>query len=197
MHCEIADGTPRWRGLGGSKHGQIQPLIRGERGVGEPSRFSFTTMTIFAKWSLVAITIASAASATPLSTYPHHSPSIGTPLSLAPLIVAEHPHDALNNSYIVRLKHAGSQALLANHINFLQAAHNADPVPGEDGGLVHVYDSHKFHGYSGRFSDGVVEQLRTMHEVEYVEQDQIVHTQAVQKGAPWVSHITALVQTAT
>ncbi|KAG5352760.1 hypothetical protein C0989_000699 [Termitomyces sp. Mn162] len=152
--------------------------------------------TTFAKWSLVAITLASSASATPLSTHPHHSPSIDTPLALAPLFVAEHPHVTLNNSYIVRLKHGASQALLANHINFLQTAHNADPLHGDDSGLRHVYDSHNFHGYSGRFSDGVIQQLRTMPEVAYVEQDQIVRTQAVQKSAPWglarISHRSRL-----
>lgn len=152
----------------------------------------FPTMTTFAKWSFLAITLASSASATPLSTYPHHSPSIDTPLSLAPLIVAEHPHVTLNNSYIVRLKQ-GTQALLANHFNFLQAAHSADPLHGEQSGLRHVYDSHKFYGYSGHFSDGVVQQLRAMPEVAYVEQDQLVHTQEIQKGAPWVRHTTALV----
>ncbi|KAG6885037.1 hypothetical protein C0993_006364 [Termitomyces sp. T159_Od127] len=153
-------------------------------------------MTTFAKWSFLAITIASSASATPLSTFPHHSPSINTPLALAPLIVAEHPHVTLNNSYIVRLKQGASQALIANHLNFLQAVHSADPLHGEESGLRHVYDSHKFYGYSGHFSDGVVQQLRAMPEVAYVEQDQVVRTQETQKSAPWglarISHRTRL-----
>ncbi|KAG6872520.1 hypothetical protein C0995_009210, partial [Termitomyces sp. Mi166 len=84
-----------------------------------------------------------------------------------------------------RLKQGASQALIANHFNFLQAAHNADPLDEEESGLRHVYDSHKFYGYAGSFSDSVVQQLRAMPEVAYIEQDQIVRTQETQKSAPW------------
>ncbi|KAG6849397.1 hypothetical protein H0H93_008754 [Arthromyces matolae] len=113
-------------------------------------------------------------------------PSINSPLSLAPLLHADHPHGTLNNSYIVKLRPGASQALIANHFNFLETAHAADPLDVDESGIRHIYDSAAFLGYSGRFSDGVVEQIRMMPDmVEYIELDQIVRTQDVQKNAPW------------
>lgn len=79
-------------------------------------------------------------------------------------------------------------SLKANHFNFLQMAHSEDPLIAEDSGIQQVYDGH-INGYAGRFTDRVVEQLRAMPEVAYVEQDQIVHTTDVQRSAPWVSHL--------
>ncbi|KAG6910443.1 hypothetical protein DXG01_010798 [Tephrocybe rancida] len=108
-----------------------------------------------------------------------------SPLSLAPLVVADHPHGTLNNSYIVMLKQGVSQSLKVNHLNFLEAAHNEHPLHGEESGIKHIYDGHQFSGYAGRFSHSVVQRLRGMPEVAYIEQDQIVRTQEVQKGAPW------------
>ncbi|KAG6853510.1 hypothetical protein C0991_003640 [Blastosporella zonata] len=142
-------------------------------------------MTTFTKWSLVAISLISSVSSTPLSTSPHYDPSINTPVSLAPLMVADHPHGTVNNSYIVMLKQGLSQSLKVNHLNFLEAAHNEDPLHGEESGIKHVYDAHHFSGYAGHFSDSVVQRLRGMPEVAYIEQDQIVRTQDVQKGSPW------------
>lgn len=71
-------------------------------------------------------------------------------------------------------------------MNFLLAAHTADPLVGDESGISHVYDDH-IKGYAGRFTDSVVEQIRRMPEVAYVEKDQIVKTQEIQKSAPWVS----------
>ncbi|KAG6830435.1 hypothetical protein H0H92_000738 [Tricholoma furcatifolium] len=143
-------------------------------------------MTIsLAKWSLVAISLVSSASSTPLSTPPHHSPSLDNPLSLAPLVAADHPHGTINNSYIIMLKPGVSQSLLENHFNFLDAIHSEDPLQGEESGIKHVYDAHDLAGYAGYFSDSVIGHLRMMPEVDYIEKDQIVRTQETQKGAPW------------
>ncbi|KAF5375547.1 hypothetical protein D9615_009135 [Tricholomella constricta] len=142
-------------------------------------------MTTFAKWSLVAISLVSSASATPLSTSPHHAPSYNSPLTLAPLVMNDHPHGTLNNSYIVMLKRDLPQSLKANHFNFLQMAHDEDPLLAPNSGIQQVYDGHQISGYAGHFSDAVVQRIRAMPEVAYVEQDQIVRTMAVQKSAPW------------
>ena len=83
------------------------------------------------------------------------------------------------------LKHDLAPSLRDNHFNFLQAAHEADPLLAEESGIQQIYDGH-INGYAGRFSQSVVEQLRTMPEVAYIEQDQIVHTMDVQRSAPWV-----------
>jgi cerevisin len=75
-----------------------------------------------------------------------------------------------------------------NHFNFLQTAHSSDPFVADDGlhsGIRHVYDH--IGGYSGSFTDNVLDQIRSMPEVEYVERDQIVKTMEVQRFAPWVS----------
>jgi cerevisin len=100
---------------------------------------------------------------------------------------ADHVHGTINNSYIVMLKDDLPAALLATHMNFLETAHAANPLTGDDvSGVQQVYDGHVT-GYAGRFAPGVVEQIRRMPEVAYVEKDQIVKTQeiATQKSAPW------------
>eukprot|EP00918_Siedleckia_nematoides_P000055 GHVU01000116.1.p1 GENE.GHVU01000116.1~~GHVU01000116.1.p1 ORF type:complete len:456 (-),score=51.92 GHVU01000116.1:115-1374(-) len=75
---------------------------------------------------------------------------------------------------------------MSNHMNFLQTKNSESPLVGEDSGLKHLYDF----GYAGYFHDDVIEQIRKLPEVDYVERDQLVHTTVepeatVQKGAPW------------
>lgn len=63
------------------------------------------------------------------------------------------------------------------------------------GGLKHIYDEVLgFSGYSGRFSEDVLEELRKSPDVEYIEQDSMVYAleqpvgvsaEATQKNAPW------------
>ncbi|KAH9485672.1 Subtilisin-like serine protease [Psilocybe cubensis] len=141
-------------------------------------------MSALFQWSLLAVSIASTAFSTPLSTSPNfQAPS--SPLSVAPLVATEHIYGSINNSYIVVLKDDIPSSLIQNHMNFLQAAHASDPLVGDDfAGVQQVYDGH-INGYAGRFTDSVVDQIRKMPEVAYVEKDQIVRTQEVQKGAPW------------
>jgi len=141
-------------------------------------------MTMLSRWSIVAISLVSIVQAIPLSTNPLYAPSDRSSLTLAPLEVSEHPHGTLNNSYIVMLKNDLAPSLKNNHFNFLQAAHEADPIVAEVSVIQQIYDGH-INGYSGVFSQRVVEQLRAMPEVAYIEQDQIVHTMDVQKSAPW------------
>lgn len=143
-------------------------------------------MSYLFQWSLLAVSIASTALSTPLSTNPNFQ-SAPSPLTLAPLVAVDHTYGTINNSYIIILKDATPSGVIQNHMNFLQAAHSADPLVGDDfAGVQQVYDGH-INGYAGRFTESVVNQIRTMPEVAYVEKDQIVRTQEVQKGAPWVS----------
>ena len=79
-------------------------------------------------------------------------------------------------------------------MNFLQLAHSSDPLVDDLSGVQQIYNGH-ITGYAGRFTERVVEQIRRMPEVSYVEKDQIVKTQEVQRSAPWVSltfHICAI-----
>lgn len=144
-------------------------------------------MTHLFQWSLLTVSIAASVFATPLSTYSvvNANPS---PLTIAPLVVSDHPHGTVNNSYIVMFKDDLPTSLMENHINFLMAAHNADPLVGDDmAGISQIYDGH-IKGYAGRFTGKVVDEIRRMPEVSYVEKDQIVRTQDTQKSAPWVSY---------
>jgi cerevisin len=46
--------------------------------------------------------------------------------------------------------------------------HDADPLFADISGIQQVYDGH-ISVYAGRFTKGVIEQLRTMPEVDYIE----------------------------
>jgi len=94
----------------------------------------------------------------------------------------------VNNSYIIMFKNGVSQTLAAQHFNFVQDAHKTTPLVGEESGVRHVYTGH-FNGYAGRFSQEVIDQVRRMPEVDFVEKDQIVKAIDLdtQKSAPWVS----------
>ncbi|KAI0295345.1 hypothetical protein B0F90DRAFT_1820618 [Multifurca ochricompacta] len=39
--------------------------------------------------------------------------------------------------------------------------------------------------YAGKFTENVIERIREMPEVNYVERDQIIRTQNIQEPAPW------------
>ncbi|KAJ7658531.1 peptidase S8/S53 domain-containing protein [Mycena rosella] len=141
----------------------------------------------------LALSLVSAVSSTPLSTSPFYSPAQRAPLVLAPLSTS-HQYGTINNSYIVMLKRDTPATVMQNHFNFLQAAHESDPLVDDSFAIRHVYGH--MNGYSGRFSKGAVNQLRALPEVDFVEQDQIVRTQDTQKSAPWglarVSHRSKL-----
>ncbi|KAG2136812.1 peptidase S8/S53 domain-containing protein [Suillus cothurnatus] len=147
-----------------------------------------------ATWSLLAAALAPAALATPLSTNPYNIPS-RPQLKVAPLMASDHPYGTVNNSYIVVLRDDLPQALIQNHLNFLQMAHASDSFLGDESaeGVRHFYDGH-IKGYAGEFTENVIEQVRRMPEVDFVEKDQIVRTMNIstQKGSPWglarVSH---------
>lgn len=146
---------------------------------------------------LTLLAVALGAAATPLSTNPHDVPRGRSQFSVAPMLFAEHPHGTVNGSYIVMLKPQTGSELLQNHMNFVQFAHQQSLAGSDDiAGLRHVYDGH-VKGYAGMFKEDVIERIRALPEVDYVERDQIVHTLEIepsvstrktQTGAPWVSH---------
>ncbi|KAJ7122074.1 peptidase S8/S53 domain-containing protein [Mycena epipterygia] len=103
-----------------------------------------------------------------------------------------HRYGTIKNSYIVMLKQGAPTEALQNHFNFLQAAHEADSLVNDSFAddsfaIGHVYNVDSgIRGYSGRFSQGAVNKLHALPEVDFVEQDQIVRTQDVQTSPPWV-----------
>ena len=94
----------------------------------------------------------------------------------------------------------------SSHMSFVAVMNELNPLQteGEAGisGVDHVYDSVVAKGYSGKFSENVVDMIRTRPEVKYVEQeteirlhsamndvdDQEVHSYgyAIQQKPPWV-----------
>ncbi len=144
-------------------------------------------MSLILSVSLLSLSLVASTLATPLSTNHQYDVRQGFPFVLAPVLTEAHqaPHGLINNSYIVVLKKDTPQAVVGNHYNFLQAVHSEDPLLGDDSGIRHVYDSH-IKGYTGRFTDTVLQRIREQPEVDYVERDQIVRTQDVQRMAPWV-----------
>jgi len=140
-------------------------------------------MITLSKLSLVAFYLISIAQPTPLSPNPPNAHS-HSPLSLAQLVVTEHPYGTINNSYIVVLKSDLSPSLKDNHFSFLKAAHENDPFLSEDSGIQHVYDG-SINGYAGRFTRRVIDLVRARSEVAYIEQDQIVRITDVQHDPPW------------
>ncbi|TFL02886.1 peptidase S8/S53 domain-containing protein [Pterulicium gracile] len=146
--------------------------------------------TSLVRWSVAALSVTALAAASPLSTSTQHT-TPRSQWSIAPLVVNEHPHGTVNDSYIVMFRDDVPVHLVDNHFNFLQSAHEASPLLVDASGVTHVYSGH-INGYAGRFSNKVIDQLRSLPEVDYIERDQIVRTTSVQNGAPWglarVSH---------
>jgi hypothetical protein len=69
-----------------------------------------------------------------------------------------------------------SSSVLQNHLNFLTAAHESDPLQLDGdvkSGIRHVFYE-GVRGYTGMFTESVVDKIREMPEVDYVEKDQIV-----------------------
>jgi cerevisin len=120
------------------------------------------------------------------------------------------------NSYIIKFKpHVKHENAVAHHawVNELHTAAESSKLelrkrsqfPFVDdvfGGLKHTYNiAGAFLGYSGHFDEPVIEQLRRHPDIEYIEQDQEVHTMldkdyAIEKNAPWglarISHRDSL-----
>ena len=147
---------------------------------------------------LTLLAVALGAAASPLSTNPHDVSHGRSMFKVAPLFVEEHPHGTVNNSYIVMLKPKTGAEVLQNHMNFVQFAHQENPLAGDElaTGLRHVYDGH-VKGYAGMFNEAVIDRIRQLPEVDYVEMDQIVRTLEIepilevtgvktQNNAPWV-----------
>ncbi|KAJ7648705.1 peptidase S8/S53 domain-containing protein [Mycena polygramma] len=143
---------------------------------------------------LAALLAAPAVSPRPLTTIDCHtdpnSPLHQRPLfTCAPLLGGEEPQGVINDSYIVVLKREYASATqVQNHFNFLAAVQEESPLVGGGAGegIRHIYDGF-LRGYTGRFSETAMHQLRSMPEVDYIEHDRLVHTMdiATQKGTPW------------
>lgn len=113
--------------------------------------------------------------------------------------LAEDSH-LVKDSYLIVLKDDLAPHHIQDHHLAVEALHHADSrlralkdeVAGALEGVVHKFHVNKksrtgLKGYSGKFSDSVVDAIRAMPHVKYVERDSIVWASEVERGAPWVS----------
>lgn len=107
---------------------------------------------------------------------------------LAPLYTPQ-AAQLLEDSYIVILKSDVPEKRFNAHMNALEIANFARPVQGANSGLEHVFNNDIVKGYSGKFSEDVVEMIRRRPEVDYVERDQIMRVAKTQERVPWVGDL--------
>ena len=151
----------------------------------DSERFPFSAEMILSSLCL-SILITSTVATPPLTS--HDTPKQKPPFTLAPFhtLPAEHQDKVLNNSYIIIFKDDLHTSAIDSHFNFLQIAHEEDPLL-TDGpvGISQIYDGH-LKGYAGHFTEVVIQRIREMPEVAYIEQDSIVRAFETQRFAPWV-----------
>lgn len=116
-------------------------------------------------------------------------------------------HDHLEED-AVQEHHAHVHALHARHAHDASANTAAAVYEGirhtfHVGGKKHRSSHHherrapkQLKGYSGHFAEQLVDQIRALEGVKYVERDSIVHTRDVENGAPWVRTALRLISAA-
>jgi len=127
--------------------------------------------------------------------YPRSS---GNPEAEAPLVSATDA-DVLPDAYIVVLKkdipdhrhddhHLWVRSFVPDYADHHMHHEHANAsvlwngLP--DSHIRHVY-SKGFKGYSGKFEPHVIDQIRRSEEVDYIERDQMVYINSIQRNAPW------------
>ena len=106
-----------------------------------------------------------------ISTSVSASPLHSSPIPLAPLYTSgNQTHGILDYSYIVMFQDDIEPDTFSSHMSFVVVMNELNPLQteGEAGssGVDHVYDSVVAKGYSGKFSENVVDMIRTQPEVK-------------------------------
>src|SRR6266498_293974 len=109
------------------------------------------------KWSFLALCLVCYSVSNPLRVK-------SSPYTFAPIVLADGPHRTINNnvdnSYIVLLKDDLPTYVRDDHMDFLLSALADDPFVGDElAGINQIYDG-PITGYSGRFTERVIEQIR-------------------------------------
>jgi len=122
---------------------------------------------------------------------------------VAPLVSSENAQ-VIPDQYIIVLKSELDKNNIENHHHCVHTAINNERrnltkrgfLDEFISGIRHVYDLDDFKGYSGRFSNEILDEIRKRPEVAFVEKDQLVHASALQRNAPWglarISHRSSL-----
>ena len=72
---------------------------------------------------------------------------------------------------------------LPSHTLVVKVAHAEDPLDGDVLGLIDIHDG-QVKGYADRLASSIIDELRMMAEVEYIEPDQTVWVSKVENGTP-------------
>jgi len=128
------------------------------------------------------------AAVTALQVYPKDKDD-DTPL--APLISSQGA-EIIPDKYIVVFKTEVTADQVSCHHNRVNAALFEERKKFKRGfmtelisGIEHVYDFDGFQGYSGKFSEDVLNGIRQSDDVAYVEKDHKVYADVIQENAPW------------
>jgi len=143
----------------------------------------------------ILLFLVATASATPLFSIPEAN------APLAPL-VSSTSSEVVPDSYIIVFKNNLESDCLHKHTHWVRSLQENNSVlatlvdSGAIAGIKHTYDLPNLKGYSGRFSEDVLEKIRQSDEVEYIERDSLVYATELQRNAPWglsrISHRNAL-----
>lgn len=98
------------------------------------------------------------------------------PLALAAPVIQPRGGQLIPGNYIVKLKDGASESTLQDAIRHIKT-----------GNAKHVYRAGQFKGFAAKLSPQVLDSLSKLPDVEYIEQDAVVTTQATitQTGVPW------------
>jgi cerevisin len=106
------------------------------------------------------------------------------PATEAPLLSAA-TAETLPDQYIVVLRPGADVA--AHHAMLYETlvASGSFNTPDAANQLRHVYRLSAFQGYSGKFTPAILDTIRASPDVAYVERDQVVRVNELQRNAPW------------
>ncbi|KAF9428980.1 serine protease [Podila epigama] len=144
-----------------------------------------------AMMGLSSVALILVASTSVLASYPPHRASYAFGEQLAPVISSVEA-ETIPDSYFVVFK-SGVRA--SDNAAWVQELHQTnlkqsgchESVNSEQPfeGIKHVYDMGEFQGLAGQFHPEVLNEIRKNPDVDYIERDQVVYANDIQKQAPW------------
>ncbi|CAG8452817.1 1379_t:CDS:2 [Acaulospora colombiana] len=119
-------------------------------------------------------------------------PYISEEQQLAPLFSSANSQ-VIPDSYIIVFKEQVERKHIENHHHRIRSLVNEENnklakrgfLDKLISGIKHTYNFKSLKGYSGRFTDDVLERIRSSEEVAWVEKDQVVYASELQRNAPW------------
>ncbi|KAF7721260.1 serine protease [Apophysomyces ossiformis] len=108
---------------------------------------------------------------------------------VAPLY-ASNEAEPIENSYIVILKKQTTSNLLEDNAKLVHAlasenVSKSSLLHAAGNGVTHVYNMPSLKGFAGTFDRDVINYIRRMKDVAYVEKDSMVYASELQRNAPW------------